>query len=139
MDGQPILFLTIVITATVCLEIPHVQFTQCNVGQSVNHGHRLLYLTYMYMVLLVQLIHTYWNDFLSKNGHFFHRSGATRQFARAVISEGLSFSATERFTNLQGLTTWHLELQTQWIPNFRNISLLTLLSITNLYIPTIPK
>ena len=49
MDGQPILFLKIAITATVCLEIPHVQFSS---GQSVNHGPGLLH-DLSYMVLLV--------------------------------------------------------------------------------------
>ena len=132
----------------------HVQFSQWNVGRSVNHGPRLLH-ELTYMVLLVPAVYVCANghELVSTDPHIleqfpeqecipfilFHRSGATRQFARAVISlclEGLSFSATGRFiksTRTDYMAS--LELQARWIPNFRNISLLTLSSITNLYLP----
>ena len=68
-----------------------------------------------------------------------HRSGITRELARAIISlivEGLSFTAVERFIKSRRTDyIASLQLKIQHIPRYRMISLPSCASIANLHLP----
>lgn len=132
----------------------YVQFHRWNMGQSISHGPRLLH-DMNNMVLLVPAVYicTNGHEVISTDPHvlhyfiqqefipfiLFHRSGITRELARAVISlsiEGLSFKAVEHFIMYRRIDyITSLQMKVQCIPMHRNIILHSCTSIVSLHLP----